>query len=153
MRPTQAHVRGIYATALQYLDDDQAPAEPRHLHRALDSAIHRRHPDADSRAKRALRHKALEGLPGWTSAATRADLADQLRQAARCGLDPDEMIGQSYATVAGQVWFHGAYSARRVRREKPWPHGLSESGRPWLKLWTDDEEARNPVVLYAEFSA
>ncbi|MFF5968215.1 hypothetical protein ACFY64_31730 [Streptomyces collinus] len=153
MRITQALVRGVYATALQYLDDDHAPAEARHLHRALDSAIHRRHPDADRRDKRALRHKALDGLPDWHSAATRADLVTQLRESARLGLDLTGMVGRKYAPVAAGIWFHGAYSARRVRTDQPKPAGVSYEGRPWLRLWTDDYEARNPVVLAAEFAA
>lgn len=153
MRPTKAHVRGIYATALLYLDGDQAPAEPRHLHRAVDTAIHRRHPDADSREKRSLRHAALEGLPGWTGAATRADLATQLRQAARCGLDLGELVGQPYANAAGRIWCHGAYSSNRVHSAKPAPRGLSYGGRPWVRIWTDDEGARNPLVLRAEYTA
>ncbi|CAL9535832.1 hypothetical protein [Streptomyces sp. enrichment culture] len=151
MRVTQAAVRGIYATALQYLDDDQAPAEPRHLMRALDTAIHRRHPEADARTKRQLRHRALEGLPGWQRAGTRADLARQLRQAARRGLDLTELVGEPYARAAGRIWSHGAYSSRRVRRDRPVPRGLSYSGRPWVRVWTDDDEASNPAVLHAEF--
>ncbi|MFF0092730.1 hypothetical protein ACFYSF_22595 [Streptomyces canus] len=153
MRITQAHVRGVYATALQYLDDGQAPVEARHVHRALDSAIHRRHAGADRRDKRALRHMALDGLPDWTSAATGADFAAQLRQAARLGLDLDEMVGRPYAPVAAGIWFHGAYSARRVRACEAWPSRPSYDGRPWLRLWTDDEEAPNPVVLAAKFAA
>lgn len=153
MRITQADVRGVYATALQYLDGDQAPVEARHLHRALDSAIHRRHPGADRRDRRALRHKALDGLADWTSAATRADLAHQLREAARLGLNLDEMVGCSYAPVAAKIWFHGAYSARRARACEPWPSRPSYDGRPWLRLWTDNEEAPNPLVLAAEFAA
>ncbi|MEU7323372.1 hypothetical protein ABZ682_22895 [Streptomyces griseoviridis] len=153
MRLTQAHVRGICATALQYLDDDQAPAAARHLHRAVDSAIHRRHPDADRRAKRALHRMTLDSLPGWTEAATRADLATQFRETARLGLDLAGMVGRSYAPVAAGIWFHGAYSARRVRVCEAWPTRPSCDGRPWLRLWTDDENAPNPLVLAAEFAA
>ncbi|MEU6595521.1 hypothetical protein ABZ923_41075 [Streptomyces sp. NPDC046881] len=153
MRITQARVRGVYATALQYLDGDQVPAEARQLHRALDTAIHRRHPEADRRDKRALRHKALEGLPDWAEAATRADLVDQLRGAARFGLDLTEMVGRPYALTAAGIWFHGAYSARRVRTDQPFPTGVSYDGRPWLRLWTDDEEAVNPTIVAAEFAA
>ncbi|KQW13551.1 hypothetical protein [Streptomyces sp. Root369] len=153
MRLTQAHVRGICATALKYLDDDQAPAAARHLHRAVDTAINRRHPDADRRARRALRHMTLDSLPDWTDAATRADLVSQLREVARCGLDLTEMVGQPHANVAGRIWFHGAYSSRRVIADRPRPAGLSYEGRPWLYLLTDDEQARNPVVLAAEFAA
>ncbi|MFJ1607000.1 hypothetical protein ACIOHS_27055 [Streptomyces sp. NPDC088253] len=153
MRLTQAHVRGICATALQYLDDDQAPAAPRHLHRALDSAISRRHPDVDRRTKRALRHMTLDSLPGWAEAATSADLTVQLRETARLGLDLASMVGRSYAPVAAGIWFHGAYSARRVRACEAWPTRPSYEGRPWLRLWTDDESAPNPLVVAAEFAA
>ncbi|MGW2951552.1 hypothetical protein [Streptomyces eurythermus] len=153
MRITQACVRGVYATALQCLDGDQTPAEACHLHRALDSAIHRRYPEADRREKRALRHLAFDGLPDWASAATRADLAEQLTQAARLGLDLADMVGRQYAPVAAGIWFHGAYSARRVRACEAWPSRPSYDGRPWLRLWTDDEEAVNPTVLAAEYAA
>ncbi|MEW2568364.1 hypothetical protein [Streptomyces sp. NPDC047070] len=152
MRITKTEVRGIYATALGFLDDGQAPVEQRHLMRALDTAIHRRHPGADTRDKRALRHQALEGLD-WKGDVTRADLAGQLRDGARDGLDLTEMTGRPHATVAGGIWFHGAYSPRRALPGKPAPRGLSVGGRPWLYLWTDVPEARNPLVLHAEYAA
>jgi hypothetical protein len=147
-----AHVRGVYATAVLHLDDDQAPAEPRHLHRALDTAIHRRHPDADSREKRGLRHAALDSLPEWTSAQTRADLTALLRQAAQRGLNLSDLAGQPYADVAARIWFHGAYSSRRVHSDRPTACGLSHSGRPWVRIWTDDEDAMNPAVIRAEYA-
>ncbi|MFJ5037976.1 hypothetical protein [Streptomyces parvulus] len=152
MRTAQAHVRGIYATALQFLTDDQAPVRQHDLLRALDTAIHRRHAGAASRDRRALRHQALEGLGDWRSAATRADLAARLRESAREGLDLTEMPGQPHADVAAGIWFHGAYSSRRAHPDRPAHRGLSADGRPWLYLWTDDPEARNPLVLHAAFS-
>lgn len=152
MRTTHAQVRGIYATALQYLDDDQVPVRQQHLMRALDTAIHRRHPGADSRDKRALRHRALDGLDDWRSAATRGELAARLREAAREGLDLDSMPGRPHADVAAGIWSHGAYSSRRVDPDRPASSCLSVGGRPWLHLWTDDPEALNPLVLRASFS-
>ncbi|WP_328434549.1 hypothetical protein [Streptomyces sp. NBC_00425] len=153
MRTTKAHARGIYATALQYLADGQGPAEPRHLMRALDTAIHRRHAGADSRDRKALRHLALDGLGDWRSAETIDDLSARLREGAREGLDLADMPGKRHAAVAAGIWFHGAYSSRRTVADQPTPRGLSFDGRPWLYLWTDDPAARNPVVLRAAFAA
>ncbi|MYR63881.1 hypothetical protein GTY54_49340 [Streptomyces sp. SID625] len=152
MQVTEAVIRGIYATAATYLPDDDTQAAPRHLFRALDTAIHRRYEDdwLSPLELRQLREASAERL-GWTSTWTLRTLAAELRDLSLEGLDLTEMIGLRYTNVAGRIWFHGAWSPRRVVPGKPRPdaNGRSHSGRPWLHLWVDNGWWRNPTVVHA----
>ncbi|MFJ3249114.1 hypothetical protein [Streptomyces sp. NPDC086782] len=155
MKVTEATIRGIYATAATFLLADDTPAAPRHLFRALDDAIHRRHEDdwLSPLELRQLREASVERL-GWTSTWTLRTLAAELRDLSLEGLDLAELVGVRYASAAGQIWFHGAWSPRRVvpGRPRPGGNGRSHSGRPWVNLWMDDDRKLNPTVLRAELS-
>jgi hypothetical protein len=152
MKVTEATLRGIYATAATYLPASDVQAAPRHLLRALDDAIHRRHEDEwlSPLELRTLREASAERL-GWTSAWTLRTLAAELRDLSLEGLDLAELVGMRHANAAGRVWCHGAWSPRRVLLGRPRPdvNGWSYSGRPWVHLWVDDSWHRNPVVVHA----
>ncbi|MFD0209143.1 hypothetical protein ACFVH9_08395, partial [Streptomyces hirsutus] len=152
MHVTEAAIRAAYATAATYLPDTAQPAAPRHLFRALDSAIERRYEDErlSPRETRKVREACAERL-GWSTRWTQRTLAGELRDLSLEGLDLAELLGLRYANVAGRIWCHGAYSASHVLTWLPSPiaTGLSHSGRPWVNLWTADSWHRNPTVLRA----
>ncbi|MEU5497933.1 hypothetical protein [Streptomyces griseofuscus] len=153
MQVTETTIRGIYAAAATYLPDTDTQAAPRHLFRALDDAIHRRYEDEPLTPLelRQLREASAERL-GWTSTWTLRSLAEELRDLSLEGLDLSELVGMRYTNVAGRIWFHGAWSGRRVLPGRPVPpmNGRSISGRPWVHLWVDDSWRRNPIVLHAD---
>lgn len=153
MQVTEATIRGIYATAATYLPDADTQAAPRHLLRALDDAIHRRHEDEplSPLELRTLREASAERL-GWSSTWTLRALAEELRALSLEGLDLSELVGMRHANAAGRIWGHGAWSGHRVLPGHPAPpmNGRSQSGRPWVHLWVDDGWRRNPVVLHAD---
>jgi hypothetical protein len=152
MKVTDTTIRGIYATATTYLPASDAPAAPRHLLRALDEAIHRRHEDepVTPQELRTLREAAAERL-GWSSTWTLRTLAAELRDLSLEGLDLTELAGQRQALASGRIWCHGAWSPHRVIPGTPRPgaDGRSYYGRPWVHLWVDDSWQRNPIVLHA----
>ncbi|MFI2434688.1 hypothetical protein [Streptomyces sp. NPDC018693] len=153
MQVTETMVRGIYATAATYLPADDTQAAPRHLFRALDDAIHRRYDEEplSPLELRTLREASAERI-GWSSKWTVRTLADELRDLSLEGLDLAELVGVRYTNAAGRIYFHGAWSPRRVIPGMPFPaaDGRSFSGRPWVHLWTDRNTwQRNPVVVHA----
>ncbi|MEU1853930.1 hypothetical protein ABZ499_32905 [Streptomyces sp. NPDC019990] len=152
MQVTETTIRGIYATAATYLPADDTPAAPRHLLLALDAAIHRRHEEEplSPLELRTLREASAERLD-WSSKWTLRTLADELRDLSLEELDLAELVGLRYANAAGRIYFHGAWSARRVIPGMPLPaaDGRSYSGRPWVHLWVDCGWDRNPTVLHA----
>ncbi|MDQ1018859.1 hypothetical protein [Streptomyces afghaniensis] len=152
MQVTETMLRGIYATAATYLPATDTQAAPRHLFRALDDAIHRRYDEEplSPLELRTLREASAEQL-GWSSKWTLRTLAEELRDLSLEGLDLTELVGLRYANAAGRIYFHGAWSARRVIPGMPLPaaDGRSFSGRPWVHVWVDRNWHRNPTVLHA----
>ncbi|MFI9418042.1 hypothetical protein [Streptomyces werraensis] len=152
MQVTDTMIRAVFATAATYLPDADKPAAPGHLLVALNEAIHRRTEDEclNPLELRQLRDACAERL-GWSSAWTLRTLAEELRDLSLEGLDLTELVGLRYANAAGRIYFHGAWSARRVIPGMPLPsaNGRSFSGRPWVHLWVDRNWHRNPTVLHA----
>lgn len=152
MQVTEAVIRGIYATASTFLPAIDNPAAPRHLLRALDAAIHRRNEEnwLSPLELRTLREASAERL-GWSSVWTLRTLADELRDISLEGIDLTALAGMRYANAAGRIYFHGAWSPRRVIPGMPLPaaDGRSATGRPWVHVWVDRNWHRNPTVLHA----
>ncbi|MFE7214577.1 hypothetical protein ACFU93_32475 [Streptomyces sp. NPDC057611] len=155
MRISQTTLRAVCATAAAFLPSDRQPASPRDLIRAVTAAVERRLEDEDLTLgeKYRVREAAVEAVGPWSNRWTRADLAGELHDVAREGLDLAELVGAPYGPAAGRIWWHGAFSASRVIRRLHGPRsGLSFGGRPWVNVWVDDEHAVNPRVLRAEFT-
>ncbi|MFJ6561944.1 hypothetical protein ACIQMV_19200 [Streptomyces sp. NPDC091412] len=155
MRISQTTLRAVCATAATFLPSDRQPAAPRDLIRAVSAAVERRLEDEDLTLgeKYYVREAAVEAVGPWSNRWARADLASELCDVAREGLDLTELVGAPYGLAAGRIWWHGAFSASRVIRRLHGPRsGLSFCGRPWVNVWVDDEHAVNPRVLRAEFT-